>query len=203
MAIARAGWAALGVLAALAWAAPAAGQFLPYRLILEAARSPERPMAFVEDKRLRIRLREALVAAEPGDTLSISPYVYGGHGYLVGFVTSSGERTRLVDAARGVEGLTSLDVFLPMKPAGASAEKDLELKLAVEKAITLNSRAHRMNVAVQALDGHIVLIGVVGSEAAVQSAGEAVRQVSGVEGVTSFLTVPEPGSEKVLRGLLP
>jgi osmotically-inducible protein OsmY len=203
MAITRAGWVTLGVLTAFAWAAPAAGQFLPYRLMLEAARSPERPMAFVQDKTLRIRLREALVAAEPGDTLSISPYVYGGHGYLVGFVTSKGERTRLIDAARKVEGLISLDVFLPMKPAGASAEKDLELKLAVEKAITLNSKAHRMNVAVQALDGHVVLIGAVGSEEAVQSAGEAARQVPGVDGVTSFLTVPEPGSEKLLRSLLP
>jgi len=40
-------------------------------------------------------------------------------------------------------------------------------------------------------------------EEAVQSAGEAARRVPGVDGVTSFLTVPEPGSEKLLHGLLP
>lgn len=185
--------------------APAFG-FLPYRMLLEAARSPEKPLDFVQDKVMRIDLRKALVEADPEDVLSVSPYVVGGHAYLVGWVSSPAEREKLEAAARSVPGLVSLSSYLPVKPTGADAPSEadeLSLKAKIEQAITLASSAHRMNVDVDVLGTHAVLVGAVASSAAVQSAGEAARQTEGVSGVTSFLTVPEPGKEKLLQGLLP
>ncbi len=80
----------------------------PYRLMAEAAKSPERPAVFVHDKRLRIKLREALLLAVPDSTLSVSPYVSGGRAFLVGWVKDEAQKTALEDAARGVPGLLSV-----------------------------------------------------------------------------------------------
>lgn len=185
--------------------APASG-FLPYRTILQAARSPEKPLAFVHDKVLRVSLRKALIAAAPGDALAISPYVYGGHAYLVGWVSGAGEREALEAAARGVAGLVSLSSYLPLEPTGVDAPRksdEIALEAKVEEAITLDSSAHRANVSVDVLGTHAVLVGIVADGAAVQTAGAAARNTPGVTGVTSFLTVPEPGQEKLLQGLLP
>lgn len=180
--------------------------FLPYRMLAEAARSPEKPLAFVEDKALRLHLRSALLEAEPDDALSISPYVFGGHAYLVGWVKNDAEREKLEAAARSVAGIASISSYLPVEPTGADAPSEsdeLALKAKIESAITLDSEAHRMNVSVDVLGTHAVLVGIVANGAAVQTAGEAARNTSGVSGVTSFLTVPEPGNEKLLQGLLP
>lgn len=192
--------------ATAATTAPPALAFLPYRTLLEAARSPEKPLSFVQDKVLRIDLRRALVEADPGDALSISPYVIGGHAYLVGWVSSADERDKLEAAAHGVTGLASFSSYLPLKPTGESAPSEsdeLALKAKVESAITLNSSAHRMNVSVDVLGTHAVLVGAVESSIAAQSAGQAARDTPGVSGITSFLTVPQPGNQKLLQGLLP
>ena len=184
---------------------PALG-FLPYRTILQAARSPEKPLAFVQDKLLRLHLRKALVAAAPGDALSISPYVFGGHAYLVGWVSNTAERETLERAAHGVVGLSSVSSYLPVEPTGANAPSEadeLALKAKILQAITLGSEAHRANVSVDVLGTHAVLVGVVANGEAVQSAGQAARDTPGVSGITSFLTVPEPGNQKLLQGLLP
>lgn len=206
---ARAGFPLASIAAALALlvfgASPALG-FLPYRMMLEAARSPEKPLAFVHDRVLRLDLRKALIAADPDDALSVSPHVYGGHAYLVGWVASDAERERIEAAARSVPGIQSLTSYLPIEPSGAAAPNEadeLALKTKIEEAITLDSDAHRANVSVDVLGTHAVLVGVVASGAAVQTAGEAARRTPGVSGVTSFLSVPEPGNEKLLEGLLP
>lgn len=184
----------------------AAFGFLPYRTMLEAARSPEKPLAFVQDKVLRLDLRRALVEADPDATLSISPYVFGGHAYLVGWVENDAERETLESAAHGVDGLSGLTSYLPVEPTGKDAPSksdELALEAKVEEAITLSSSAHRMNVSVEVLGTHVVLVGAVSSGAAVQSAGQAARETPGVSGVTSFLTVPQPGSQKLFGDLLP
>ncbi|MDG2308665.1 MAG: BON domain-containing protein [Candidatus Binatia bacterium] len=154
---------------------PAIG-FLPYRRMLQAARNPEQPLAFVHDKMLRTSLRRALVEADPVTALSISPYVFGGHAYLVGWVKNGEERSALENAARGVSGLASFSSYLPTEPSDAPISTDeLALEAKAEAAITVDSQAHRMNVSVDVLGTHAVLVGI----------------------------VPEPGSEKLLQGLRP
>ena len=92
----------------------------------EAARSPEKPLDFVQDKVMRIDLRKALVEADPEDVLSVSPYVVGGHAYLVGWVSSPAEREKL-EAEHAAEARPQrlerrvarrrVASFLPMAPS--------------------------------------------------------------------------------------
>ena len=195
-------WVALA--AASLMAEPAQG-FTPYRLIVQAVRSPQSPMAFVDDKRLKANLRKALLLAAPDTALSISPYVAGGHGYLVGWVTDDAEREKLENAARGVPGLISLAVYLPRKPTGDGAPNssaDLALKTKLMAALRLAMGPDQANVAVDVLGAHAVLVGVVSSTAKIQQAGQVARGTDGVAGVTSFLTVPLAVDTKRSGGLL-
>ena len=51
-------------------------------------------------------------------------------------------------------------------------------------------------------DGHAVLLGVVPSQEAVQSAGTIAQGTGGIIGVTNFLLVPEEGYEQLRPGLM-
>lgn len=192
-------------LAAAILPAEPAQAFTPYRLIVQAVRSPQSPMTFVEDKRLKANLRKALLLAAPDTALSISPYVAGGNGYLVGWVKDDAEREKLEDAARGVRGLISLAVYLPGRPTGddaPSSTADLALKTKLMAALRLAMGPEQINVAVDVLGAHAVLVGVVSNTAKIQQAGQIARGTDGVSGVTSFLTVPLAGDTKRIGGLL-
>lgn len=186
-------------------AAGSAHAFTPYRLIVQAARSPERLATFAHDKRLKIRLRKALLSVEPESVLRVSAYVSGGHAYLVGWVEDDGQRTALEDAAQGVRGLVSVAIYLPVKPTGEDAPDtsvEVELKAKVTAAILASSGAEKSNISVEVLGTHVVLVGIVHSTEDIQAAGAAARDTHGVSGVTSFLHVPPAQDAKRLRGLL-
>ena len=186
--------------------APTVAQaFTPYRLLLQAVRSPEQPLVFVQDKRLKMNLRKALLLAEPKTALSVKSYVAGGHGYLVGWVQDDAQRSALEAAARGVPGLLSIAVYLPPKPTGEdapSATADLTLKTKVVAAVGLASGAERTNITVEVVGEHAVLLGVVHSAADIQTAVKAARETSGISGVTNFLHVPLAADARPSRGLL-
>mgnify|MGYP001423721541 CR=1 FL=1 len=180
-------------LAAAILPAEPAQAFTPYRLLVQAVRSPQSPMAFVDDKRLKLNLRKALLLAAPDTALSVSSYVAGGNGYLVGWVEDDAEREKLEQAARGVAGLISLAVYMPTKPSGddaPSGSAELQLKAKLMAALRGAMGSDQSNIAVDVLGTHAVLVGVVSSTAKIQQAGQVVRQTTGVSGVTSFLTVP-------------
>jgi len=180
-------------LAVVSLGTQSAEAFTPYRLLVQAVRSPQSPMAFVEDKRLKANLRKALLLVAPETALSVSSYVAGGHGYLVGWVKDDAEREKLEQAAQGVTGLISLAVYMPTKPSGddaPSATAELQLKAKLMAALRGAMGSDQVNIAVDVLGTHAVLVGVMSSTAKIQQAGQLARQTAGVSGVTSFLTVP-------------
>ena len=183
----------------------AAHAFTPYRLLVEAVRTPQKPLAFVQDKRLKMNVRKALLIAEPKTALSVSSYVAGGHAYLVGWVDDDAQRNSLEDAARKVPGLLSIAVYLPSKPTGddaPSTTSELTLTAKVKAAIMQRSRIEKTNVAVNVLGTHAVLVGVVHSTDDIQSAVAAASGTEGISGVTNFLHVPMDKDRKPSLGLL-
>ncbi len=186
---------AVGVLAV----AGTADSFTPYRLIVQAIRSPENPRAFVEDKRLKSQLRRALMLSNPSATLSVDPYVAGGHAYLVGWVKDGAQRQRIEEAARGVKGLLSIAIYLPTEPTGPDApSKTNEIKLEAHLRLALREKlgGDTQNVDVQVLGHHAVLIGALRSSSEIEEAVQVAQKTEGVSGVTSFLSVPLSGDAK-------
>ena len=179
-------------------AGPAWG-FTPYRLLIQAIRSPENPKAFVDDKRLKSQLRRALILADPSSAISVQPYVAGGHGYLIGWVKDAAERQRIEEAARQVKGLVSLAIYMPNQPTGLEApSKTDELKLEAHLRLGLREKlgGDTQNIDVRILGQHAVLIGVLRSSTQIEQAVQVAQNTNGVLGVTSFLSVPLSGDAK-------
>ena len=175
--------------------------FTPYRLLVQAVKSPEGASVFVQDKRLRSQLHRALIVAVPEDALSVSSYVWGSHAYLVGWVDDEDERSKLEEAAQTVSGLVSVQVYLPVKPKGEGAPSstdELTLKARVIQSLVTAIGTDKTNVSVDVLGTHAVLVGVLGSADEVHAATKAAQDTEGVLGVSSFLSVPPSEDRKLL-----
>lgn len=168
----------------------------PYRAMARAATSEEDVFAQAQDKELKIQLHEALLARGESP-LAITPYVYMERGFVVGFVGDAAERDVVLSAAQGVEGLRSLQSYLPDRPTTSSTTADVATKANVKAALAPHPEIGVTHVDIEVLDGHAVLLGVVGSEKARESAVAAAAGASGVKGVTNFLLLPEPGYESL------
>ncbi len=191
--------AAIGICAtALLLAAAGCAGMRPYRAMAKAASSEESVHAQVSDDRLKMALREALLTSDAGAAVHVTPYVYMGHAYLVGFVDGATQRQKVTDAAQGVAGLRSLNTYLPDQPAESQTASDLSLEGEVKAALALD-RERITQIDLDVLAGDVVLLGVVSDQTAIDSAVAAAQGVSGVTGVTNFLLVPEGGYEKPLR----
>jgi hyperosmotically inducible protein len=129
--------------------------------------------------------------------ISVTPYAYMGHVYLVGFVNDVAEGARLESIANSVAGVRTLDTYLPVRPASASTVGDAELEAKVKSALALEPGEVALRIETEALAGHVVLLGVVSSQGAADSAGARARTVAGVRGVTNFLLVPEAEYESL------
>lgn len=176
----------------------------PYRAMAKAATSEENVFSEIDDHRLKASLRTALVQSDASASIHITPYVYMGHAYLVGFVDSPQQRETALAAANGVAGIRSLDTYLPDRPAPAEdtgTASDLSLKAEVKAKLALDPNEVVTRIELEVLDGHVVLLGVVASEAAQQAAVNSTQSVSGVTGVSNFLLVPEAAYGKLRPSL--
>ena len=181
----------------LALIAAGCGGARPYRAMAKAASSEENVFSQAEDHHLAMRVREAILANDPSRVTSVTPHVYMGHVYLVGFVSSDDEAARLESLVRPLSGVRSVDSYLPVRPSSQSTVGDEELKAKVKAAIATAPGEVAMRVDPEVLAGQVVLCGVVSSPEAVASAESRVRGLGGVKGVTNFLLVPEEGYESL------
>jgi osmotically-inducible protein OsmY len=165
--------------------------------MVKAASSEENVRAQADDHRLKASIRESIVATDPSATLAVTPYAYMGHAFLVGFVPDQDHADALVRRVRAIDGVRSVEAYLPIRPAERSTARDLELKAKVKSELALEPGQVVTRVEIEALAGHVVLLGVVRSPDAVESAGTLAARPSGVTGVTNFLLVPEPEYESL------
>ncbi len=68
------------------------------------AASEENVRTHVEARRPRLRIREAFAADD------VTPYVFMGRAYLVGFLDDATDASRLTSLARAIDGVRSVDV---------------------------------------------------------------------------------------------
>ena len=186
----------LPLLAVLLVVTAGCGGVRPYRAMARAATSEENVFAQAQDKELKVQLREALLA-HGESPLAITPYVFMSRGFVVGLVGDGAQRDDVLSAAQGVQGLRSLQSYLPDRPTTSSTANDVATKANVKAAFVPHREIGVTHVDIEVLDGHVVLLGVVGSEEARESAVTAAAGVSGVKGVTNFLLLPEPDYESL------
>ncbi len=169
-----------------------------------AAASEESVEAQAHDKRLSLQVREALAETDAAAAIHVSPHVYMDRAFLVGFVQSEDQRSQLEAAAKRVEGIREVDGYLPLKTTDTESwtTRDAELKAELTAALAADLRTAKLRIDPEVVAGHIVLLGVVGSESEREAARNVAENIAAPDRVTSFLLLPDPDYEKRLRSLL-
>ena len=174
-----------------------AGPAMGYKKMAEAAMSPLDVRAQAQDQRLKMQLRSALVENEAFAALGLTPAVYMQQGFVVGFVDNDTQGQSVVATANSVQGLRSVETYLPVKPAASTTEDDVTTKTEVKAAIALDPSLVSSRYTIEVLDGQVVLLGVVMSEEERQGVEKAAAGVGSVKGVTNFLLIVEQGYESL------
>jgi hyperosmotically inducible periplasmic protein len=180
------------------------GGMLPNQRMGRTARRERKLAVQVDDHLLTEKIRSALEDTEGFGGAEVTPYVYMGHVFLVGFVTHSDQQSEATRAVEDLDGVRSIGAYLPVKTDATRDVSDIASDAAIEgkvKAALALAGQPVTRVDMQVLAGHVVLLGVVRSQEAVSAATQAARSVSGVTGVTSFLLLPEAGYESLRPGL--
>ncbi|HKE61982.1 MAG TPA: BON domain-containing protein, partial [Nitrospira sp.] len=175
----------------------------PYVVAAKAASSHLTPTAWTKDQLLKDELRKAILADQALSGLSITPYVYMQHGFLVGFVKDAQQAAAVTRAAQGVAGLRSLETYLPIKgeppkDSSGSTLSDLELVGKIKLALKVDEHLVESRYGVEVLDGHVVLLGVVISDDEKLAVTRAAEGVTGVTGTKTYLLQVEQGYGKRL-----
>jgi osmotically-inducible protein OsmY len=167
-----------------------------YSTVVNAAGSGLETLTMADDYRHQRRLQEALLA-EPGFAgLVLTSYVFMDHGYVVGHVQSSEQAEAVYRAASKVEGLRSLNAFLPVKrPSVADAvgnvTSDESLKAQVQAALARTPGLVDSRVHVEVLDDRVILLGVVSGSEEKTRAEQTAAGTLGIKRIINWLLLPE------------
>lgn len=132
---------------------------------------------FLDDKNIKI--------------LDISAFVYAGHAYLTGEYDTDIQKQRAIAIARQTEGVKDVTTYLLQKKKGdfCGVTDNATLATKVKTALIKDDDIWATNINVEAVQCHIVLLGIVGTQAEINKAIAHARGVQNVRGVQSYLRV--------------
>lgn len=142
----------------------------------------------LNDKKLTALLMEKILADDVTMVLDVSAKCYYGYPFIVGQCDTLGEAERLVTIARQVTGKPPVPYILKKGDERFCAiTDDLRITTELNARLVADSAIFSTNVYVKSVQCHAVLLGVVGSDRAVQAAEYHARHTPGVKKVRSFL----------------
>lgn len=123
---------------------------------------------------------------------SMNVFCFYGRVFVVGYAESDVEREKVKDIARRVNGVNSVEVYLPMRNAesgvGESAG-DAAITAKVRASIIADKSLFSTQFEIVTLNGRVVLLGVVSREQDRTQAMHIAHEIDGVRGVKSFIIV--------------
>jgi hyperosmotically inducible periplasmic protein len=177
--------------------APGCGGARPYSLMYKSASSELSATAQARDHRLKANLRAALIGEQGLAGLTLTPDVLMERGYVIGHVETAEQEATIRRIARGVSGLRSIDVYLPISQSQTTADSstisDMTIHTEIATALRLAPGVVASRINVTVLDRQAVLLGVVSGDEERHQVVEVVSGVEGLRGVTNWLLLPEPG----------
>jgi osmotically-inducible protein OsmY len=164
--------------------------------VVDAAETGLSSLTLADDYRHQRRLQEALLAEPAFAGLVLTSYVIMDHGYVIGHVQSPEQAEAVYQAASKVEGLRSLNAFLPVKRPSTvdsvgKGSSDAELKAQVEAALARTPGVVDTRVHVEILDDRAILLGVVSGSEEKTRAEHAVASTLGVKRIINWLLLPD------------
>lgn len=136
------------------------------------------------------KIKKELAESKVKGTGSLNVFCRNGIVVMAGVVPKGSEAgTEAVRIARGVQGVRKVETyFLPSQPSRTS---DFEIGQKIHYKMVGDSDLKADQVDMAVIDGHVVLVGVVGSKAKVEKIIAIARATSGVKVVKSFIQVKQ------------
>ena len=184
-------WACIGFTALLLCQACAGDR---YKTVVDAAQSGLGSLTMADDYRHQRRLQQVLLDDPAFVGLMLTAYVFMDHGYVVGHVRSPEQAEAVFQAAKTVDGLRSLNAFLPVKrtyDTVGNVTSDATLKVNVQSALARTPGVVDTRVHVEVLDNRAILLGVVSGDEEKDRAERAVAATVGVNRIINWLLLPE------------
>ena len=159
--------------------------------VYSAAVDERNVKTIAEDTKLKLSIEKRFLNDKTVKFLDISAFVYDGHAYLTGEYETATERRRAIEIAGHVEGVRSVTAFLLAKDKAdfCGITDNAAMATRVKTALIEDKDIWATNINVEAVQCHIVLLGIVGSQAQVQKAIGHAKGVAKVRSVISYLKV--------------
>ena len=139
------------------------------------------------DKGIESKIKTQLVQENASKSLDVNVYSFLGHVYLIGDV-DAGYRAFAEKTARSVPGVKQVTThWFPVGSANRATDSQIEAAIDTNLLFAKDVASTQVNVDVWG--GHVVLLGLMASQADIDRAMSEVRGVSGVKSVTSYLRV--------------
>lgn len=160
--------------------------------------SDERDMnTILRDNVLTLKAQSALAEAKaPGDVEALA---LNGDIFVVGTVDSTDERGRIIAALQAVDGVDEVKGHLPLRDPDAAAPNGADTLLENRTRLALSRHLLHKNagVAVEAVDGDLCLMGVVGSHAEALDLIQYVESMTGARAISLLAIRNEYASGRV------
>jgi osmotically-inducible protein OsmY len=165
-----------------------------YHHVVDAAGSGLESLTMADDYRHQRHLQQVLLEEPAFAGLTLTAYVFMDHGYVVGHVNSPEQAEAVFQAAKKVEGLRSINAFLPVKRTVDAVGKviaDSTVKAQIESALARTPGIVESRVHVEVLDNRAILLGIVSGDQEKARAEEAASATIGVKRIINWLLLPE------------
>ena len=165
-----------------------------YHTVVDAAESGLESLTMADDYRHQRHLQQVLLEEPAFAGLILTAYVFMDHGYVVGHVNTPEQAEAVFQAAKKVEGLRSINAFLPVKRTADTIGKvipDSTVKAQLQSALARTPGIVESRVHVEVLDNRAILLGVVSGDEEKTRAEEAASATIGVKRIINWLLLPE------------
>jgi len=141
------------------------------------------------DTKTKVAIERSFFDDKTIKILEITAFVYDGHAYLIGEYEASAQKKRAIAIARGTEGVKDVTTYLLAKKSGdfCGVTDNATLATKVKTALIKDKEIWATNINVEAVQCHIVLLGIVGTQPEINKAIAHAKGVENVRGVKSYL----------------
>jgi hyperosmotically inducible protein len=161
----------------------------PWGAVYESARDERSVSDQAADKKISLSIKADLANKDSKLALKVHVYSFLKHVYLVGAVGDQPFRAFAMKTARGTEGVKKVTSYF--KPETDTTAEDLKLAAKVRAKLVGNGDLSSTQIEQEVMNGEVVLLGMVRSQADAALAAKVAGGVPGVRKVTSFLIPPK------------
>jgi len=144
----------------------------------------------IDDKKIETKIKTEMIKDKVIKALDISVYCFKGTVFLVGLIEQDAQKDRVIQLAKGVDGVKSIETYILHKGEDRSIGKsvdDVVITAKVKAKLIGDKKMKSTQVEVKTIKGHVVLLGIISTKKEIKKAIAYAKQVEGVQKVKSFM----------------